>query len=241
MKDDEEHTELQVAAIAKRGPGVQRYEDAVRIKDNTWVQRSAEERPMAARVPVEEARSGGVTPFAEAMDDEEPGEPGPCARFAFVFGFMALFGGFVAIGATAEGDSYGMSPTRPPTNPPGVFACPSVFDLNNRSVLVTNCSTTGCGGLLQWCGLDTNKSHQVVVGVKGDFGAFDETVTVELENVRRVTAPVGEECGTEFVTVLDEIAPPGAAAHTLIFDTSRAVHRVCGGFAVVIQAVLVQV
>ena len=143
-----------------------------------------------------------------------------------------------------DGESSTPSPTPFPSNPPSsVVVCPTVFDASNRNEVVASCGLVGCGGSIEWCGLNDATSYRLIVSVKGDYDAASESVTINFGGFAEVGS-ADVQCGSSFVEIFNQVATPSAGTHLMTYQNSNGVNSICSSgsssFAMEMNATLIQ-
>ena len=139
------------------------------------------------------------------------------------------------------------TPTRLPTTAgpliprANVLVCPPIFVGGLNSTL-TACKFSGCGGSIEWCGLNASKRYELVVDVRGDFDLAQETVTVTF-NGNSTVGSASTQCSENFERVINQEVDVRGGDFKLTYQTSSSVTPVCGEnvFSAELRATLIQV
>ena len=160
--------------------------------------------------------------------------------------FTLLFLGVcigVPIAASAgafDGGSSTPSPTPFPSSVPAdVVVCPTTFDGNSKNELLTSCDFDGCGGSIEWCGLNDLASYRLIVSVKGDHDAVSESVTINFGGFVDVGS-AGVQCGSSFVEVSDRTSTSSGGILLMTYQNTFSVDNLCGGLAMEMNATLIE-
>lgn len=130
-------------------------------------------------------------------------------------------------------------PEPPPAN---VIICPTVFDSNNQSVVFSACNGEGCGGSIQWCGLNDASSYRLVVSARGDYERVSETITLNVSGTEVVGSP-SVRCAAFFEQLLDQTVTTTGGVLLLLYQNSVDVNQRCYGeaLATLLNATLIEV
>ena len=180
-----------------------------------------------------------------------------CNYFIGLLLFGVVIG--VAVGVTYGFDSSSSSrgsptpfPTRsPPTPfptirpvfiaPANAVACPAVF-VGGTNTTLSSCTVSGCGGSVQWCGLNDTKVYNLLVQVRGDYDLLSETITLEFDGNSVETSAL-IQCSSIFETVLNQGVGSSGGELLLTYQTSPSVTAICSDnvFATELRATLSEV
>lgn len=132
-------------------------------------------------------------------------------------------------------------PTQFPTTPADVTLCPVIFNGTGEVFAYTFCDLSGCDGAIRWCGLEDTSLYRVVVGVRGDLGSSDETVSITVGPFEEVVTG-SSDCRSEFEILFNETMSSTAGELRLAYDASSSVNAFCGiGVAVELNVSLSEV
>ena len=172
-------------------------------------------------------------PPGTSVDD---GKAAVCGLLCVAGIMFIVFIGAIVIAvqeSATSGDATGHSgPTKSPTrSPTDVLKCPARFGVFFGEVRATfsiiQCRTEGCGGSLEWCGLDNARQYRVEVKLFADHRVFGRNTTFELDGNFTEVWLGGPTC--RFGQVLNQTVFPTDGNIILYYKNSPLVTPSCGG------------
>ena len=136
---------------------------------------------------------------------------------------LIFIGAFVGISVAASLEEEPSAGGIPPAN---VVVCPTVFDAVNQSVVLSACARDGCGGSIEWCGLNDAGSYRLIVSASGDYDSLAETVTLNVSGTSSVVSP-SVQCGSTLEQILDQVVVSTAGVLLLTYQNSENVDNLC--------------
>lgn len=175
-------------------------------------------------------------------------ETGPAtwAEYRSSFCISVTFWGIVvvivlaALGVFTDATPTASPTVQPTSDPSAVVVCPPVFT-NDVVEANVDCRSQGCGGSIEWCGLDDARNYSLLVEINGHYAEVGSNVTLNIFGNRTVTIEKTTlfSC-IIFAQVFDDIIRPTGGTLLLTFDNNDLVNPVCFGASSRVQTTLTQ-